>query len=59
MTLRHGMPALLLLIAGVGWIYSPPTALRSRHKRIAGVCLALSAATVAAGVMATDRDPRG
>jgi hypothetical protein len=49
MTLRHGVSAALLMLAGLGWSISPPPVALGRRSAVPGVCLALGIGTLAAG----------
>jgi hypothetical protein len=52
MTLRHGVSAALLVLAGVGWMANPPPRLAGRRVHVAASCLTLAVGVAAAGVWA-------
>jgi hypothetical protein len=49
MTIRHGVSAALLILAGVGWAISPPPPAVGRRYTVPGVCLVLGVGSLAVG----------
>jgi hypothetical protein len=58
MTLRHGVSAALLILAGVGWAYNPPPRLAARRASVAVSCVSLGVGALAVGVWAGRRAAR-
>jgi hypothetical protein len=55
MTLRHGVSAAILIIAGVGWGTNPPPRVAGRRVEVAAACAALGAGVLAAGAWSSRR----
>jgi hypothetical protein len=55
MTIRHGVSAALLMMAGLGWAVNPPPPSFGRRFAVPGVCIALGVGSLAVGAWVARR----